>query len=90
VIGFHKSCEQSKSPRTPWRDWIRFTGWFSKAISGSVMRRTGLVILALLPGLYHVSLINRHGVDVPYADEFTFVPLLVRPHQHALTFSELA
>src|SRR5437764_11469738 len=52
-------------------------------------RRVALIILALLPGLYLFSLIVRYGVNVPYADEFTLAPLLVKAHEHAITFSDL-
>lgn len=51
--------------------------------------RCGLFALALLPLLWVTQLINRYGVNVPYADEFTLAPLLVKAHQHALTFSDL-
>jgi len=47
------------------------------------------LLLPLLPVLYVVTLIARYGVDVPYADEFTLAPLLVKAHQHTLTLSDL-
>lgn len=53
------------------------------------VRRWCLLALALLPGLYVVQLIARYGVNVPYADEFTLAPLLVKAHEHTLTISDL-
>jgi hypothetical protein len=48
-----------------------------------------LIIAVLLPGLYLVQLIREYGVDVPYADEFTFAPVLVKAHEHSLAISDL-
>ena len=51
--------------------------------------RCGLFALAILPLLWVTQLINRYGVNVPYADEFTLAPLLVKAHDHTLTLSDL-
>lgn len=40
------------------------------------------------PAIFTLSLVARYGVDIPYADEWTFAPLLVKAHTHALTFSD--
>lgn len=53
------------------------------------MLRLGLVLLALSPAIFILSLVARYGVDIPYLDEWTFAPLLVKAHTHALTFSDL-
>ena len=52
-------------------------------------RAMALVILLLLPVIYLLALVSKYGVDVPYADEFTFAPLLVKAHEHALTWADL-
>lgn len=49
----------------------------------------GRIVLLLLPGLYLLSLISKYGVNVPYADEFTFAPLLVKAHEHTVTWADL-
>jgi hypothetical protein len=48
-----------------------------------------LWLLPILPAAYLVTLIARYGVNVPFADEFTLAPLLVKAHSHSLTFSDL-
>ena len=50
--------------------------------------RFGVILLALSPAIFTLSLVARHGVDIPYADEWTFAPLLVKAHMHTLTFSD--
>ncbi len=47
------------------------------------------ILLALLPALYLFVLINKHGVDVPYADEFTMAPLYLKAHTGTLTAGDL-
>lgn len=44
-----------------------------------------LVFLALCPALFIGRLIARYGVDVPFADEWTWIPFLAGAHQHTLT-----
>ena len=58
---------------------------------GRVFRawRVAAAMLPCLPVLNVVALISRYGVNVPFADEFALAPLLVKAHQHALTFSDL-
>lgn len=53
------------------------------------VRRYLLLGLALLPAFYLFHLIDKYGVNVPYADEFTFAPTLERAHDKALTFHDL-
>jgi hypothetical protein len=48
-----------------------------------------LWLLPILPAAYLVTLVARYGVNVPFADEFTLAPLLVKAHSHSLTFSDL-
>lgn len=45
--------------------------------------------LPILPALYLVALIARYGVNVPFADEFMFTPLLQKAHAHTLTAADL-
>jgi hypothetical protein len=47
-----------------------------------------LVLLAYSPALLTLRLIARYGVDLPYADEWAFVPLYLKAHQHSLTFAD--
>lgn len=54
-----------------------------------IVTRWSLLLLPLLPVFYLLSLINRSGVNVPYADDFTLAPLLVRAHDHTLTWDDL-
>ena len=57
--------------------------------SYAVAGRLALIALPLLPVLYLLSLVAKYGVDVPYADEFTLLPLVPRAQQHAVTFADL-
>jgi hypothetical protein len=63
------------------------------AVEGKLSRRIvirwGLILVPLLPIVYLLYLINRYGVNVPYADEFTLAPLLVKAHDHTLTLADL-
>lgn len=52
-------------------------------------RTVALVVLSLLPVIYLLTLVAKYGVNVPYADEFNFVPLLVKAHDHAVTWFDL-
>ncbi|HVF70205.1 MAG TPA: hypothetical protein VM940_01240 [Chthoniobacterales bacterium] len=52
-------------------------------------KKAALAILPFLPLLYLVALIARYGVDVPFADEFTFAPLLEKAHAGTLTVADL-
>jgi hypothetical protein len=47
-----------------------------------------LGLLALSPAIFLLSLVARYGVDIPFADEWTFAPLLVKAHTHTLAFSD--
>ncbi|HEX4630444.1 MAG TPA: hypothetical protein VH188_05720 [Chthoniobacterales bacterium] len=60
----------------------------SRAIRQIVIRGS-LLLLPLLPVFYLLYLINQCGVNVPYADEFTLAPLLLKAHDHTLTLSDL-
>jgi hypothetical protein len=58
----------------------------------TMLRRAKLglaLLLPLLPLVYVTALIARYGVNVPYADEFTLAPLLVKAHDHTLTLADL-
>jgi hypothetical protein len=47
------------------------------------------MVVLLLPVIYLVSLVAKYGVNVPYADEVTLAPLLVKAHDHAVTLTDL-
>jgi hypothetical protein len=48
---------------------------------------TGLVAcFALSPALLIARLIFRYGVDIPFADEWSWTPFLFKVHEHSLTF----
>lgn len=51
--------------------------------------KIGLTLLALSPVILTSALVGKYGVDIRYADEWTFAPLLVKAHTHTLTFSDL-
>jgi hypothetical protein len=53
------------------------------------LSRNWCLLLALVPLVYLVGLIARYSVEVPYMDEWEFVPLLERTYQGSLTFHEL-
>ena len=48
----------------------------------------GLFLLALSPALFTLRLVAKYGVDIPYADEWTLAPFLVKAHMHELAFSD--
>jgi hypothetical protein len=52
-------------------------------------RNLAFFVLPLLPVIYLLSLVAKYGVNVPYADEFTLAPLLVKAHEHTINFSDL-
>ena len=51
--------------------------------------RSFLVALAILPGIFILGMVLRYGVDIPYSDEWTYAPLLVKARAHTLTFTDL-
>jgi len=55
----------------------------------SKVSRVAAAILPCVPVVYLIALIARYAVNVPFADEFALAPLLVKAHQHALTFPDL-
>ncbi len=55
----------------------------------AVWRNAALSVLALAPIIYLLALVNKYGIDVPYADDFTVAPLLAKAHDHAVTWSDL-
>lgn len=63
------------------------TGLFSAR--GSGYRNAVLYAVVLLPPLYILYLITRYGIDVPFWDEWEFVPLLMKFKSGALTFHDL-
>src|SRR5688500_18403456 len=52
--------------------------------SGTIL----FAFLALCPALFIARLISRYGVDIPFADEWTWIPFLFTAHEHALTFAD--
>lgn len=57
--------------------------------SRRVARLCCLMVVLVLPVIYLVSLVAKYGVNVPYADEFTLAPLLVKAHDHTVTLTDL-
>lgn len=52
-------------------------------------RRSALLLLVLLPGLFQLFLVNKHGVNVPYADEFALAPLFLKANSGAVSIADL-
>jgi hypothetical protein len=48
-----------------------------------------LFLLAIAPAIFLIGLINRYGVNVPFADEWVTVPIFQKWHDHQLTFADL-
>ena len=36
-----------------------------------------------------IHLVARHGVDIPFADEWTLAPLFVKTQEHTVIFMDL-
>src|ERR1700704_5081833 len=56
------------------------------------LRTTRLVLLLLAaatPSLCIIYLVARYGVDIPFADEWTFAPMFVKAHDHTLGLADL-
>jgi MFS family permease len=56
---------------------------------GSKAETCILLFLALLPVAAIVRLISEYGVNVPWGDEWSVVPMFAKWHDHQLTFSDL-
>lgn len=52
-------------------------------------RTVALIVLSLLPVIYLLTLVAKYAVNVPYADEFASTSLLVKAHDHAVTWFDL-
>jgi hypothetical protein len=48
-----------------------------------------LTIAPVVPLLLMINLVARHGVDIPFADEWTLAPLFVKAQEHKITFMDL-
>jgi hypothetical protein len=48
-----------------------------------------LLVAAATPSLFIIYLIARYGVDIPFADEWTLAPLLLKAHNHTLGLADL-
>ena len=48
-----------------------------------------LIFVALLPLAAIVRLVGDYGVNVPYGDEWSLLPLFAKCHDHQLTFADL-
>lgn len=57
-----------------------------RSVQAGFWLRIGLTLLALSPAIFMTTLVGKYGVDIPYADEWTFAPLFVKAHTHTLTF----
>lgn len=51
--------------------------------------RLCLFLIALFPAIFTLSLVTKYGVDIGYADEWTFAPLFSKAHALTLTFADL-
>lgn len=58
-------------------------------LKSQTLRTWAACLLPMLPMLYLVALIDRHGVDVPYADEFSLAPILAKASSNSITFADL-
>lgn len=56
--------------------------------SGHARLNRLLFLLALLPMVLIAAIINHYGVNVPYGDEWSFLPLLGKWDSHQLTFAD--
>jgi hypothetical protein len=57
--------------------------------SGSVLGRHWEKILAAIPFLILIWVVARYAIDVPYLDQWDFVPLIDKMYQGELTFHDL-
>jgi hypothetical protein len=48
-----------------------------------------LFLLAIIPVAVIIRLIDEYGVDVPYGDEWSLIPLFAKWNNHQLTFADL-
>jgi len=59
---------------------------YLRSVQAGLWLRIGLTLLALSPAIFMITLVAKYGVDISYADEWTFAPLFVKAHTHTLTF----
>lgn len=52
-------------------------------------RSLALFLIAILPIAVIIRLINEYGVNVPYGDEWSLIPLFSKWNDHELTFADL-
>jgi hypothetical protein len=60
--------------------------------SPELRKRLSMVMLTIapvIPLLLMIHLVARHGVDIPFADEWTLAPLFVKAHEHTVTFMDI-
>ena len=55
----------------------------------SYLKKVAFIILILAPAIYIFYLINLYGINVPFWDEWEFVPFLVKAHAGTLKFFDL-
>lgn len=53
------------------------------------VRHAFLIFTVVLPALLLLVLVDRNGVDVPYADDFTLAPFLAKAAAHDVRFGDL-
>ncbi len=65
-------------------------GWFlSTFIFHPVVGKASLILLGLLPALFLLADIRAFAVNVPFMDDWQFVPLLEKASNGTLTFQDL-
>lgn len=63
--------------------------YFTRMFSSSQGRRWVLFLIAILPIAVIIRLIDEYGVNVPYGDEWSLIPLFSKWNDHQLTFADL-
>jgi len=53
------------------------------------IKKSILILLSVLPLVVLVSRIHKYKVDVPYWDQWNFIPILEKAHEKTLTFKDL-
>jgi hypothetical protein len=70
--------------------WIRRTKQFRYYTGYLATIKIALLLLAATaPSLTIIYLVARYGVDIQFADEWTYAPLLLAAHNHTLSLADL-
>ena len=62
---------------------------FTRIIFRPIVGKASLIFLGVLPAMALLADIHRFAVNVPFMDDWQFVPLLERARNGTLTFQEL-